>query len=438
MDDSVIVISEDEDGNGFKGQSSRPNILKYDRDKKIPEHNVRDVKETEGEQIPFNPKFLNNDVHNQALLEEYLDDAAFLDSASSDDELNVSNENGLDETPECGDFANWYSHESFSQPVLSSPLFKETLLTANEFITSSTSSEKRTPSICIARSAAKEEAKQKKKQERLEKKKRIEIEKQLARFEREVSAAKKQKNLDVATMKIFEDRGIRNQLLFDGSGMTVCWKRKILQGKVENDAFIRGEKLAQAEGFVYRIQTYEQFCILSMSAQRYDQFKSAEEIAGFIEESMKKYPFPSPQLTVIVHGLLKLGKEQVADFVLEIFERFRAQTRFVLKAEEYALLIAQMHRSIARNENRLKEQVLPIVNIEKGITEGDNSSIVSDWWMKMLSQIHRMGTDAQRTIVNTFPNPHVLSELLKTMSMKEGIKFLADIKMDCGKELDQC
>lgn len=54
---------------------------------------------------------------------------------------------------------------------------------------------------------------------------------------------------------------------------------------------------------------------------------------------------------------------------MEIFERFRAQTRFIVTAEEYATLIAQMHRSIARNESRLEEQILPIVNIEKGITE---------------------------------------------------------------------
>lgn len=60
------------------------------------------------------------------------------------------------------------------------------------------------------------------------------------------------------------------------------------------------------------LQIYEQFCILSMNTQRYGQFKSAEEIAGFIEECLKKYPFPSPQLTLVVHGLLKLRKEKVS------------------------------------------------------------------------------------------------------------------------------
>uniref|UniRef100_A0A8R1XTN9 ERCC4 domain-containing protein n=1 Tax=Onchocerca volvulus TaxID=6282 RepID=A0A8R1XTN9_ONCVO len=462
MDESVIVLSDDEDENGFERQPSCSNILNSNTNKKIPKYNIRDKEKAEGEQVSSSSRFFDDDIHNR------LDDAAFLDLSSSDDELTDSNEklrNGSDEIPECGDFAYCYSHESFSQPVQSSPLLKETPLMTNEPITSSISPDKRAPSICIVRSlsdgvcmdkkrrkrtkdeinaekVAKEEAKQKKEQERIEKKKRIELEKQLAKFEREVAAAKKTKceqnlfclisldllaaieNLSELTMKIFEDRGIRDQLLFDGSGMTVCWKRRVLQGEVDNGEFIRGEKLM-----------YEQFCILSLDAQRYGQFKSADEIAGFIEENLKKYPFPSPQLTIVVHGLLKLRREKIADFVLEIFERFHAQTRFVLKAEEYAMLIAQMHRSIAQNKNRLEKQVLPIVNIEKGITEGDDSSIVSDWWMKMLSQIHRMGSDAQRTIVNTFPSPHALSKLLRTMSMKEGIKFLADTKMDHGRKI---
>ncbi|KAL3997427.1 hypothetical protein ACH3XW_10870 [Acanthocheilonema viteae] len=301
---------------------------------------------------------------------------------------------------------------------------------------------KRTKDEIKAEQAAKEEAKERKKQERIAKKRQIELEKQLARFEREVSAAKKSKceqnlfciisldliaainNLDELITKIFTDRGIRDQLLFDGFGMTTCWKRRILHGEVENNEFIRGEKLM-----------YEQFCILSMNAQRYGQFKSTEEIAEFIEEYLKKYPFSSPQLTLVVYGLLKMRKEKVADFVLEIFERFRVQTRFIATAEDYAMFISQMHRSIARNESRLEEQILPIVNIEKGITEGDNSAIIFDWWMKMLSQVHRMGTDAQRAIVNTFPNPHALSKLLRTIPMKEGMKLLADTKMDYGKKI---
>ncbi|KAK6105790.1 hypothetical protein QQG55_21670 [Brugia pahangi] len=434
MDKSIIVLSEDEDGNELERQLNDSNIPK---------------------------KYMNDEIL------EYDEGQAKEELMPSNNESNDSYEKprcAPDEIPESEDFANWYSNESFSQPVQSSPILKEIQLNTNKFIASSTSSDKRS-SICIARSvsdgvcmerkrkkrtkdeinaerAAKEEAREKKKQERIEKKKRTELEKQLAKFEREVSAAKKSKceqnlfcvisldlisaidNLDKLVMKIFTDRGIRDQLLFEVAGMTVCWKRRVLQGEVENNEFIRSEKLM-----------YEQFCILSMNAQRYDQFKSAEDVAEFIEECLKKYPFPSPQLTLVVHGPLKLRKEKVADFVLEIFERFRAQTRFILSAEEYAMLIAQMHRAIARNANRLEEQILPIVNIEKGITESDDSAIISDWWMKMLSQIHRMGTDAQRTIVKAFPSPHALSKLLRTMPMKEGIKMLADTKMDYDKRI---
>lgn len=60
------------------------------------------------------------------------------------------------------------------------------------------------------------------------------------------------------------------------------------------------------------LQVYEQFCILSMNAQRYSQFKSTEGIAGFIEEYLKNYLFPSPRLTLVVYGQLKLRKEKVS------------------------------------------------------------------------------------------------------------------------------
>ncbi|VDK89643.1 unnamed protein product [Litomosoides sigmodontis] len=455
MDDSVIILSEDEDGIA----PNCSNVLKSGVNKQVPECGIYDEKETKEEPVPSSSRILV-DIQNRPSLK--MDNATVQDLSSSDDDGSTDS-HGLDEIPECGDFTNWCSHESFSQPVQSSPVIKETQLTTNELAVCAR--DERAPSICIARTvsdgscmdkkrkkrtkgeilaeqAAKEEARRKKKEERIANNKRNELEKQLAKFEREVSAAKKSKceqnllciicldliteinNLDQLVTKLFTDRGIRDQLVFDGVGMTICWKRRILQGEVENDEFVRGEKLM-----------YEQFCILSMNAQRYGQFKSTEEIVGFVEECLKKYPFPSPQLTLVVYGLLKLRKEKVADFVLEIFECFRVQTRFIVTPEEYALLIAQMHRAIARNESRLEEQILPIVNVEKGIMEGDDSTIISDWWMKMLSQVHRMGTDAQRAIANRFPNPHALSKLLRTMPMKEGTKLLADTKLDYGKRI---
>uniref|UniRef100_A0A915Q096 ERCC4 domain-containing protein n=1 Tax=Setaria digitata TaxID=48799 RepID=A0A915Q096_9BILA len=453
-DDSVIIISDDEDRTGFRNQP----------DKQISVCNNQD----DEEQMPSSSRFRDNDISDLVLLEECSNNAAFLHSPSSDDEQSDSLrklQGIFDEKPECEDLANWYSNESFSQPAQSVTSFKETPLITDQPVIFSTSPNKSAMSISIVRStsdsafvdkkrrkrtkdeifaekAAKAEAKLRKEQERARRKKQIELEKQIAKFQREISAAKKSKceqnlfcfisldllteieNLDEVTTKIFEERNIRNQLVFDGTGMRIYWKRRILQGEVENDEFVRSEKLV-----------LEQFFILSMGVKRYSEFKSAEEIADFVEEYLKKNLFPSARLTIVVYGLLKLRKEKVADFVLEIFERYRVQTHFVLTTAEYAMLIAQMHRAIARNQSYLEEKIYPIVNIEKGITEGDNSSIVSDWWMKMLSQIHRMGTDAQRAIVNRFPNPHTLSQLLKAMPMKEGIKMLSDTKLDYGRRI---
>ncbi|VDO78314.1 unnamed protein product [Onchocerca flexuosa] len=122
-----------------------------DTNKEISKYNIRDEEKAEGEQVSSSSRLFDDDIHN------HLNDAAILDLSSSDDEFTGSNEklrNGSDEIPESGDFAHWYSHESFSQPVQSSSLLKETPLITNELITSSISPDKRAPSISIVRSVS--------------------------------------------------------------------------------------------------------------------------------------------------------------------------------------------------------------------------------------------------------------------------------------------
>lgn len=118
-------------------------------------------KEIEEEPMQSNSKFFDDDIYSRTLRE--LNDAAFLGLTSSDDESNDSNEKSqcaLDEIPECGDFANWYSYESFSQPVQSSPALKETQLITNE------SPDKKSTSICIARSVSDDVCMNKKRRKR--------------------------------------------------------------------------------------------------------------------------------------------------------------------------------------------------------------------------------------------------------------------------------
>ncbi|EJW81909.1 hypothetical protein WUBG_07181 [Wuchereria bancrofti] len=171
MDKSIIVLSEDEDGNELKRQLNDLNIPKTgsfstsladlylcfslnifcssDINDEILEYDEGQAKE---ELMPSSSRFLD-DTHSRALLE--LNDAAFLDLVSSDNESNDSYEKprcALDGIPESEDFANWYSNESFSQPVQSSPMLKEIQLNTNEFVASSTSDKR--SSICIARSVS--------------------------------------------------------------------------------------------------------------------------------------------------------------------------------------------------------------------------------------------------------------------------------------------
>lgn len=119
--------------------------------REIPECSIYDEKNTEEQPVPSSSRILV-DIQNRPLLE--FNNAAFLDLTSSDDDESTDSHERLrlDEIPECGDFANWYSHESFSQPVQSSPLLKETQLTTNELAV--TSRDKAASSICVARTVS--------------------------------------------------------------------------------------------------------------------------------------------------------------------------------------------------------------------------------------------------------------------------------------------
>ncbi|VDN01731.1 unnamed protein product [Thelazia callipaeda] len=454
MDDSVILIEEKEN----TGYAENANLLKY-------------VKKDFGSAEYSHSSYSHEEVANSCK-EQHRNDVS--EKCSNENSSEKSNRQSFSQS-----LKSTSSAAKVSNPQYKPAEFSTLPDQVNESLKSPTHAlvngeltkkkrKKRTKEDIIAERAAKQLVKEQKIQKQMEKKylvrsvndlpnqwlihielqKQMELERNLARFEREVSAAKKSKceqnlfclvSLDLLTeienlceciTRVFEQRAISDQLIFDGSGSRICWKRNILQGDIENGEFVRSDKLM-----------YEQFCILSFSAMRYSQFKSSEEIANFIEEYMITYPFPSPLLTVVVYGTLKMRKEKIASFVLEIFERYKAQTRFVSNAEEYAMLVAQMHRSIARSQMHSdqqdqidrNQQNQPIVDIKKGVTEGSKSFLVSDWWMKMLSQIHRMGTDAQRTIVTSYPNPHILSEMHDLFY--NGIQLIAQKEIEHGRKI---
>lgn len=125
-----------------------------DLNKEISGCSIRDEKDDDDGDREPRSRFLDDETDRQELMG--MNDAAFLDLVSSDDESNVSHENPrsiLGEIAGCEDFANWYGHESFSQPAQSSAIFMELQPTANKLLISSNSPVKRA-SISIERSVS--------------------------------------------------------------------------------------------------------------------------------------------------------------------------------------------------------------------------------------------------------------------------------------------
>jgi hypothetical protein len=81
-----------------------------------------------------------------------------------------------------------------------------------------------------------------------------------------------------------------------------------------------------------------------------------------------------------------------------LFERYRVQLRYCRTIEDFAYLIAQTHRTVAKLEKKLETSLTQIhLNAEKGIKDGEN--LVEDWWNRMLNHIYRLPEECRRAIV---------------------------------------
>lgn len=112
---------------------------------------------------------------------------------------------------------------------------------------------------------------------------------------------------------------------------------------------------------------------------------------------------------------------------LTLFDRYNAQLRYCHKVEDFAYLVAQMHRTLAKYEKKSESFATQLhVDVEKGIREGEN--LVEDWWSRMLNHMYRLPEECRRAIIDAYPNPFTLMEKLDELAPGDAMQHLADIE----------
>uniref|UniRef100_A0A158R5K6 Crossover junction endonuclease MUS81 n=1 Tax=Syphacia muris TaxID=451379 RepID=A0A158R5K6_9BILA len=317
----------------------------------------------------------------------------------------------------------------------------KTYASENFEITKRNKQKKRTAEELERDAITRKAAQAKKLEERIAKKKENELAKKIAKFHRDLNASKKSKceqnlfcivdssifaafdSLEATVRQIFTDRKIGEQLILETtSDMNICWKRRYLEACITDGQFIQKEKLV-----------FEKFCMTFMTGDEFKQLNKSRKFFQKLEIISKSLPF-SPQLTVVVYGAKSMNVESVTHIELEAYERYRIQLRFVNSIYEIGILIARMHRSIAKLLWHAEDAAKIIFETEKGVKEG--TGLVKDWWSKMLKHTFRLHKDQHRALIERFPEPFSLTSqcvkcfLLLEMGMVDSIKFLANIRTD--------
>lgn len=117
-----------------------------------------------------------------------------------------------------------------------------------------------------------------------------------------------------------------------------------------------------------------------------------------------------------------------------LFERYKVQFKYCRTTEDFAYLIAQNHRTIAKLEKKLETPLNQIhLNPEKGIKTGEN--LIEDWWSRMLNHIYRLPEECRRAIFEVYPNPFILMDRLNNMTPGDAMQHLADIQCSNGRRV---
>uniref|UniRef100_A0A0K0G076 Crossover junction endonuclease MUS81 n=1 Tax=Strongyloides venezuelensis TaxID=75913 RepID=A0A0K0G076_STRVS len=283
---------------------------------------------------------------------------------------------------------------------------------------------------------------QKKKRLRMEAKEAQRVEKEINKIKREISASINTKAEQYLYCRVsrriidmipefkgsietfFEGRQIKDQLEFEHSTHNIItWRRKNIDALVENNTVQRVEMFDLENTF-----------LLILPGEEFKNLHITNELITSID-SVKRQFNGEMQGVVIVYEKHSINKPTLYSLCLEVFEKTGVQIKFIKSIEKLILTVAQHHRAIARRPLSLEKNVegMMIYNGEKGVKDGPD--LHKDWWYKMLSAIHRINEDQKRAVIDHYPNPFELINLLHEIGAYAVVKRISNIQCENGRKI---
>uniref|UniRef100_A0A915BPW5 Uncharacterized protein n=1 Tax=Parascaris univalens TaxID=6257 RepID=A0A915BPW5_PARUN len=221
--------------------------------------------------------------------------------------------------------------------------------------------------------------------------------------------------LEEAMRTVFTEQGIPSEVRHsDGPGMCVRWKMKAFE-----DTFVDNTDAGSTSD---RYEVYWRDVTICIDGLKFNELVEKNTLLDFIDD----YSGLSAIVTLAVYGSHNRNNE-LSPIVFEAFEKKRTQIRFICSAMEMALMILRSHRSIAR----WKPDFTSIFERVRGRTEG--LGLTTDWWMKMLMHVHRLGSEERRALVARFPDVFDLAKRLRELGEKEGTKLIAGTRTSTNR-----
>ncbi|KAK0429434.1 hypothetical protein QR680_011379 [Steinernema hermaphroditum] len=166
---------------------------------------------------------------------------------------------------------------------------------------------------------------------------------------------------------------------------------------------------------------------------------SSKTLLAHLDSVLCNYSIADARVTVIVYGKVTTRNDKVTDSFLEAFEKSRIQFRLIDSVDDFAYLVAQLHRALAKHDKSKDDEPRNVFSAEKGMKPEDaagKDEFLRDWWGKMLLYMHRLSEEQRRAILKHHPNPFkLMDELVAAPTPTMAMKGLADIVTETGRRL---
>ncbi|KAI6233022.1 hypothetical protein M3Y99_00963100 [Aphelenchoides fujianensis] len=255
----------------------------------------------------------------------------------------------------------------------------------------------------------------------------LEQEKEIQKINREVNAAKNTKceqylfchctQLEGHLRTVFAERKLENQLVLEDADVPkVFWKKKVISAVLDDEEVKRVEEFKTQFGF-----------LVAVDGQTFKAMVQRNECEQFVQRAIALHAAECDeqvQMTLAVIGKHGVTDPKLNGLSLRLFESNRVQLRFCRDPLDFAYLLAQIHRALAKMERKIERGCGALhVDVEKGIRSGEN--LVEDWWSRMLNHVYRLPEECRRAILDVYPNPFRLMERLERTTPGEAMQHLA-------------